>query len=152
MVILCAATADGALQMTLDYNMIDFGAMNTGESKEVSIKGVYHNQLTCSSTNNITWYLKAQVVKPFSSMQYAIPEDNFKWTVVSVGIGRGIVNGGLNFTFPFSRIPVLIYTSDAADNQGAAIDISFRYTLAIPENQVAGNYNATVRFIMIETL
>jgi len=150
--LLCAGSSDAALQMTLDYNMIDFGAMNTGESKEVTIKGAYHNQLTCSSTNNMTWYLKAQVVKPFSFMQYTIPEENFKWTVVSVGAGKGIVNGGVNFTFPFSRTPVLIYTSDPDDNTGTAIDIAFRYSLQVPDNQVAGNYNATVRFIMIETL
>lgn len=152
MMMLCVATSDAALQMNLDYNMLDFGAMNTGESKEISIKGTHHNTLTCTSTNNMTWYLKAQVVKPFSFMQYTIPEANFKWTVVSVGAGKGIVNGGVNFTFPFSRTPTLIYTSDPDDNTGTAIDISFRYSLDVPENQVAGNYNGTVRFIMIETL
>jgi len=144
--------AHAAITMTLDRNMIDFGNMNTGETKELAEQGVYHNEVTLTSTNNKTWYLKANMVRAFTSGMNTIPAENFKWVVVSVDNGKGIVNGNVNNPTSFSTMPDLIYTSADTDNTGTVVKLKFRYILTIPKNQVAGGYDAVIRLTMIETL
>ena len=61
--------AYAAISMSLDKNMLDFRTMNPGETREVADQGDYHNQITCSSTNSRTWYVKAHMIRPFTSRQ-----------------------------------------------------------------------------------
>ncbi len=143
----------GAISLSLDNSLIDFRAMDTGETMEVSDKGFYHNEITCSSTNDQTWYLKAQLIRPFQYGMHTIPAENFEWVVVSIGGGTGVVNGDMNRPNSFSVSPTgLIYTSGAGDNSGNEIRIQLRYKLTVPKNSIAGSYNATIRLIMTEVL
>ena len=142
--------ADAAISMSLDKNMIDFRAMDPGDTREVSDQGSYHNQITCSSTNSRTWYIKAHMVKPFTYRQFTIPAESLKWMVVSVGDGKGTVYNNLNTQNPFSTIPGTIYTSSDLDNTGREVKIQLRYILAVQKNQVAGAYDGLIRLTMTE--
>ncbi len=150
--IVTAGHAHAAITMTVDRNTLDFGAMNTGETKELAEQGVYHNEVTLTSTNNKSWYLKAHLVRPFTSGVNTIPPENLQWMVVSVGYGRGIVYNNINVANPFSTMPSTVYTSAETDNTGTAVKLRFRYLLTVPKDQVEGGYSAVVRFTMIETL
>jgi len=143
--------AYAAISMSLDKNMLDFRTMNPGETREVADQGDYHNQITCSSTNSRTWYVKAHMIRPFTSRQFTMPSEALKWMVVSVGDGKGTIYNNLHTQNPFSTMPSTIYTSSDLDNTGTEVKIQLRYVLAVPKNQVAGNYDAIIRLTMAET-
>ena len=147
-----ATNSSASISMTLDTNLLDFRTMNPGESRDLSDKGVYHNQLSLTSTNNKVWYLKTNLVRPFTCGMNTIPAQNFQWIVVSIGNGKGYVTNNRNIPNPFTTFPSLVYTSADSDNTGTQVDIQFRYLLTIPKNQVAGGYDAVARFTMIEQL
>ena len=147
-----AGVSHAAITMDLDRTTIDFRSLNTGQTSELADQGTYHNQVTCSSTNNKTWYLKAHLVRPFTSGMNTIPAENFQWMVVSIGNGRGMVTNSINVPTSFSTIQSTIYTSAETDNTGTEVKIQFRYILTIPKNQVAGGYDAIVRLMMVESL
>lgn len=140
------------ITMSLDRDMVDFRTMEMGQTQEVSDQGVYHNEITLSSTNNQTWYLKTQIIRPLTSGANTIPNENFKWKVVEVVNGKGIVYNNINVANPFTDFKGLIYTSDPLDNTGIEVKIKFRYILIIPKNQIAGNYFGSVRWTMTELL
>jgi hypothetical protein len=150
--VVAVPSSQAVITMTIDRAMVDFRIMENGQSTEVSDQGVYDNQVTCTSTNNVTWYLKTNLVRPFTSGPNTIPNENFSWKVVNVVNGRGMVFNNLNAANSFTDARSLVYTSDPADNTGAEVRIQFRYLLTIPKNQIAGNYFATVRWTMNETL
>ncbi len=152
LILMTCGMAMAAIDMSLDRDMVDFRTMEIGQTSEISDQGVYHNQLTCSSTNNKTWYLKVNMVRPFTSGAYTIPNEYFEWKVVDVIDGRGIVTNGTNVPTPFRDNPSLVYTSDPLDNTGTEVKIRFRYILTIPKNQIAGSYFASVRWTMTELL
>ncbi len=136
-------------ELRADNNIIDFGFMNINEVKEIREKGTYHNEITCRSDTGNTWYLKIHLIEPLKSGGYYIPFDNFKWRVVSVINGSGIVYNEDVFR-SFSDIPDLVYTSGPSDNSGSEINVRFDYQLSIPRNQPPGNYRTIVRYTMTE--
>ena len=141
-----------AISMSVDGIIIDFRITDPGQSKELYDKaGDYHTEVTCTSNNNRTWYLKAKIVTPLRSGPNTIPMQNFKWKVTSVISGQGTVNN-INQFNEFSAVPVVIYTSDPADETGNQVKIRLRYGLTVPKNQITGTYNCILRFIMMETL
>jgi len=144
--------AHAALTMTLDRQQLDFRSGNPGDTIELADQGVYHNVVTCTSTNRITWYLKAHLVRPFTCGMYTIPNENFKWMCVSMGQGNGTVFNRINIANPFTVTPGLVYTSDSTDNNGKEVKLQFRYLLTIPKNAVAGSYDSVVRWTMLEIL
>ncbi len=144
--------AHAAISMTLDRNMLDFRTVNPGSSTELADQGDYHNEVTCSSTNNKTWYLKAHLVRPFTSGANIIPSENFKWIVASVGSGKGTLANTINMPTPFTTTSSIIYTSGDLDNNGTEIKLKFRYLLVVPKNQIAGAYDAVIRLTMNELL
>ncbi len=144
--------ANAGITMTLDRDSVDFRTMENGQTAEISDQGVYHNEIVCTSTNNKTWYLKANLIRPLSSGMYAIPSDNFKWKIVDLINGKGIIYNNINVATPFMGMPSLVYTSDPVDNTGTEIKLRFRYVLTIPKNQAAGNYFGSVRWTMTELL
>lgn len=149
---LSSTNARAAISMALDRNMLDFRAVNPGSSAELADQGDYQNEVTCSSTNNKTWYLKAHLVRPFTCGVNTIPSENFKWIVVSVGSGRGTLANTINMPTSFASAPSIIYTSGDVDNSGTEIKLRFRYLLVVPKNQVAGSYDAVIRLTMNELL
>lgn len=140
------------ITMSLDRDMVDFRTMESGQTKEVSDQGVYHNQITCTSTNNKTWYLKANTIRPLTFGSYMIPNENFQWKVTAVINGKGIVANNINQLNAFTDTPSVVYTSASDDNTGAEIKLQFRYILTIPKNQIAGNYFSSIRWTMTELL
>lgn len=151
-VLVWAGEAHAALTMNLDRSQLDFRAVNPGDTVVLADQGVYHNIVTCASTNGKTWYLKAHMVRPFTCGMYTIPGENFQWMCVSTGQGNGIVYNRINIANPFTSTPGLVYTSDSTDNNGKEVKLQFRYILTIPKNQVAGSYDSVVRWTMLEIL
>lgn len=68
-----------AIEITTDHRALFFGPMQLGEEKELAEFGSYHNQITCSSNNKNTWYLKISLLGPLSSGAETIPPEYFKW-------------------------------------------------------------------------
>lgn len=151
-IFISSGTAVAGITMTLDRDLVDFRMMENGETREISDQGVYHNQLTCTSTNNKTWYVKVNMVRPFTAGNRTIPNQYFQWKVVDVINGKGVVNNNINQPNSFTDSQGLVYTSAPLDNTGTEISLRFRYILAIPRNQAAGNYFATIRWTMTELL
>ena len=143
--------AYAAFEIETDAFSIDFGFMNIGESKELQEKGMYHNEITCKSDNAKTWYLKTQTIEPLKSGEDYVPYENFKWKIVEVLNGDGVIyNKDMYNTF--SDITSLVYTSGPNDSGGREVKIRFKYHLLIPKNQVAGNYRTIIRYTMTELL
>ena len=148
--LICGHACSG-LTLTLDNNHLEFGKMNIGEWKEISKEGSYHNEVVCSSTNGKTWYLKINLLIPFSSDKNVISEENLKWKVEEVIGGNGVIFNEDRFN-NFSVIPQTVYTSGPSDNNSADVQIRFSYGLLVPENQINGNYSTLVRYTMTEAL
>ena len=138
-------------ELIADNSIIDFGFMNISENKHLKEKGSYHNQITCTSDNDNTWYLKIHLAEPFNSGSAYIPYESFQWRVTSVANGSGIVYNENEFR-PFLDIPVAVYTSGPNDNSGTEVSIRFDYQLSIPKNQLPGNYRSAVRYTLSELL
>lgn len=147
-----AASAHASITMDISRDLVDFRTMESGQTQTIADQGVYHNELTCTSTNNRTWYIKTNIVRPLTSGLNSIAPENLKWMVVDVLNGKGIVYNNRNVANPFSFAKGLVYTSDPADNTGNQVKLRFRYILAVPKNQVAGNYYGSVRWTMTEVL
>lgn len=149
-----AKESSAAFDMSLGagYQTIDFGAMELGEEKTISARGNYEQQFNLTSDNGRRWYLKAQLVRPFSCGIHSIPAENFQWIVEEVRDGRGVVSTSMSTPSSFSTHPVLIYTSADTDNTGTEVQIRLKYKLEIPEQQATGAYTAHIRFIMVEEL
>lgn len=144
------ATFDISIQD--NNNLLGFGAMGTGEEKTLSEKGGYQHQINFNSNTGRIWYFKVQMVRPFTSGVYTIPQENFQWIVEKLRNGQGVISANIGSPGPFSTFPVLLYTSSQNDNTGTQVEIRLSYKLKIPENQAAGAYTAHVRLIMVEEL
>lgn len=144
----CAAYA--TIEISTDHRALFFDVMQLGEEKELAQLGGYHNQITCSSTNGSIWYLKINLLQPFTQGQEAIPLDSFKWQLAWTD-GTGTVSSPYQFK-PFSLIPDLVYISGANESTGSTINFQFKYYLKIPEIQVSGAYNTSIRFTLTEAL
>ena len=145
-----AASASAAMTLSSDQRPLFFGRMQPGESKELVESGVYHNQITCTSTNGRTWYVKVHLLEPLADGGATIPLDHLQWQVAGTD-GRGSTQHTHQFT-PFQLTPDLVYISGADDASGTPVQVQFKYRLEIPETQVGGVYHTTVRFTFTEVL
>jgi len=154
MIFIMQGSALAAFEMTLQegYRNIDFGTMKIGETKSLERRGGYEQEFNFNSTNGRTWYFKAQLVRPFTSGRYTIPNEKFKWIAEQLKNGKGILSTNISRPSPFSNAPVLIYTSADTDNTGTQVQIRLKYELEVPKKQAAGVYTAHIRFIMVEDL
>lgn len=142
--------AYAALQLVTDHRPLFFGLMHLGEEKELSAFGSYHNQITCSSTDGSTWYLKISLLQPLTFGMEQIPLENFKWQMVWTN-GTGTSPNASRYK-PFSLAADLVYISGPNEAGGNSINFQFKYSLKIPDTQVNGVYYATVRFTLTEAL
>lgn len=136
-------------EITVDNYSIDFGFMNISESKELNDKGLYHNQVSCKSDNQIPWYLKIQAMGPLKSGDDYIPYENFSWKLTEAYNGDGVIYNKDRYN-TFSDIPSLVYSSGPNDPKGRDVSLRFKYNLSIPKNQVAGNYRTVIRYTLTE--
>lgn len=145
-----AAAAEAALEFTTDNRQVAFGAMQLGEEKTLAELGTYHNEITCTSSNGRTWYLKMNVISPLSSGADRISLERFTWEVVST-TGRGTLTHP-HEPAPFRLSPDLVYVSGADEASGQAVSFQFRYHLKMPDAQLSGIYHTTIRFTLAEVL
>ena len=149
--ILCfCGVASAALELSTDHRPIAFGLMQLGEEKTLAQSGSFHNEVSCSSTGGLTWYLKISLIQPLTSGREEIPLDQFSWQLTQT-TGNGSVAHQSRFQ-PFSLAPDLVYISGPGEENSAAVRFQFRYLLNIPEAQAAGVYSTTVRFTLTEIL
>lgn len=142
------SSAYAAIEISTDHRPIFFGPMQLDEEKELAQLGSYHNQITCSSTNANTWYLKINLLQPLTSGTQTIPLEYFKWQLTWTD-GKGTVVNPYQFK-EFRLFPDLVYISGQDEATGNSINFQFKYYLKIPENQVSGAYNTTIRFTLTE--
>jgi hypothetical protein len=150
MIFIFSLSAYAALEISTDHRSLFFGLMKLGEEKGLAQLGVYHNQITCSSTNGNTWYLKINLLQPLSFAGETIPLENFQWQLVWTN-GNGTQVGNYQYK-PFSLFPDLVYTSGPGEASGQGINFQFKYSLKIPEVQLSGVYNTAIRFTLTEVL
>lgn len=140
--------AYAGLQLSTDHRSIFFGSMQPGEEKELAEFGSYHNQIICSSTNGGTWYLKMNLLQPLTLGGDQIPFENFKWQLNWTN-GNGTSPSAFRFK-PFSFAPETVYISGPNEASGNSINFQFKYSIKIPDAQIAGVYYTTVRFTLTE--
>lgn len=138
------------LTLTTDHRSLVFGLMQLGESKELAQFGTYHNELTCTSTNGQTWYLKIQVLQPLSNGAETMPAERMEWQAETPE-GIGTLQNPNHYT-PFSVMPQLVYLSGPNEAGGGTIHLRLKYRLTVPEDQISGAYQATMRFTLTEVL
>ena len=80
----------------------------------------------------------------------AIPVESLQWELESTtGIGT---TPTLRRYVPFELTPSLVYISGAGEATGTTVQFHFKYALTIPEEQVSGTYQTTIRFTLTEVL
>ena len=145
-----ALPAYAGLELSTDHRWLFFGVMQLGDEKALADFGTYHNQITCSSNSGNPWYLKINLLGPLSLGQESIPLENFKWQLAWTN-GAGSTTAGYQFR-AFTLFPDLVYTSAASEAAGGGITFQFKYFLKIPQTQLSGTYNTTLRFTLTEIL
>jgi hypothetical protein len=139
-----------AATFTLEANnsTLSFGVLRNGEWRET---GSSDYQVTCRSDGGSTWYLKIQLFSPLFSGMSSIEDQYLKWMGVWTD-GSGILSNQYQYN-PFNAdTQMLVYTSGSTDNSGNAINIQLKFGILVPTDQISGNYNGVVRYIMTETL
>ena len=145
-----AGSAWAGLELSTDARSLFFGRMQLGEEKELAQFGTYHNEITCSSTGNKTWHLKINLLHPLAAGNDTIPVESFAWQLFETA-GIGTVANQRQFV-PFQLSPDLVYVSGPDEAKGARITFQLKYRLRIPEQQVKGLYQTTLRFTLTEVL
>ena len=143
--------AEAIVEIDTDSVDIDFGFLNIGDWKELQEHGSYHNEITCSSTDNVLWYLKVHALNDFTAGSNTMPISNLKWKVINVINGAGTLANRETYS-DMATNPQLIYQSGPGDDSGNQVKLRFVYAISIPKSQPAGNYRATIRFTMTEQL
>ncbi len=124
--------------------------MELGQTKELAQSATFHNTITCSSDNGRAWHLKVHVLQPMAFGTEAIPVEAMQWQLESTtGIGA---TPTLRRYVPFELTPALVYISGADEAAGTSVQFHFKYSLTIPEEQVSGSYQTTIRFTLTEVL
>jgi hypothetical protein len=140
----------GALELSTDHRALFFGLMQPGEEKTLEQAGSFHNEVTCSSTSAMPWYLKISVLQPLTSGVDEIPLERFTWQLVRTD-GGGTTSHQGRFQ-SFELIPDLVYISGPGESSGQPIRFLFRYGLMLPEATASGSYSTTIRFTLTEVL
>ena len=143
-----AAAAADTFTIGVDVNALDFGGQLPGANASLGGAG-YFNEVTTISDHNAAYYLKIYDTAPLTSGSRAIPNSCFRWLTTYTD-GAGTLNYVDGHTF--DTTPILAYTAAGADLTGTAVHTRFRYTVVVPDNQVAGTYLTTVIYLLTETL
>ena len=142
--------AIGALELSTDHRAVSFGVMKPGEEKTLSQSGSFHNEITCASTGGVAWYVKISLLQPLSAGGEIIPPEALQWQLTQTD-GHGSVSSQNQFR-NFSLAPDLVYISASDEAAGTPVHFQFRYALTLPEAQVAGVYQTTIRLTLTEVL
>lgn len=150
LIMAAASPALAALELSTDQRPLVFGMMQLGDTKELTQLGTYHNEVTCTSNNGRLWYVKINVLQPLSAGGDTIPLENFQWQLAWTN-GIGTIPNPYHYV-PFRLIPELVYVSGSNEAAGQPVRLQFKYALQIPEAQVSGAYQTTIRFTLTEIL
>ncbi len=114
-------------------------------------EGHFYNEVVCRSNNGRPWYLKAQLISLKHLQQnYRLPPQQLKIRVFDSN-GQGEVVRGRNQFDPFTAEPMLIYTAQGRDTEGAKVVLRFQYSLTCPPDAPAGSYVGQLIFTMAES-
>ena len=138
------------LTLSTDHRAISFGLMQLGEEKALAEAGSFHNEITVSSTNGQTWYLKISLLQPLTFGSETIPLEAFSWQLATT-TGNGTVVTPFQAR-PFSLTPELVYISGPNEAGGTNVRFQLKYLLKIPEAQARGLYQTTIRVTLAEIL
>ena len=144
------SSAFAGLGLSTDHRSLFFGLMQLGEEKTLAQSGSFQNEVICTSTSGVSWYLKISLLRPLTSGADSIPLENFGWQVTRTDGHGTVVNPSQSRGFGLT--PDLVYISGPGDADGRPVRIQFRYMLKIPDAQVSGVYQTTIRFTLTEVL
>lgn len=166
LILLLSSPCFAVLTIALDKTSIDFETMAPKDFKEIPSSG-YYNKVSIISDAGSVWQLKIKVSSPLTNSNLptvTIPNEQFKWMStyagnqnspnqnLSAGLNHKPANGYTNF----SLVDELVYTSGLEtafndnNNSPAGTEIQFKYAIALPDNQIAGTYNATVVYTVTQ--
>ncbi len=131
--------------LSLDNANISFGYSDPGKTIELK-PDTYYNLVKCRSNKGKTWYLKVSIMGEIAGPQPPISLDSFKWKVFR-STGDGVPQTGWQ---PFTKEPVLVYTSGPGDNTGAEVIVQFQYKLDMPASATGGYYSVKVLYSMTD--
>lgn len=154
------------LTITLDKTTIDFETMAAKDFKEIPSSG-YYNKISVVSDTGSVWQLKIKVSSPLTNSNLptvTIPNEQFRWMSTYAGnqnspyqnLTAGLNHKPANGYTNFSLVDELVYTSEQEitfndnNNSPAGTEIQFKYAIAMPDNQVAGTYNAAVVYTVTQ--
>ena len=133
-------------KLNLDNTNINFGFIDPGKTVELYPDKNY-NEVKCVSNKGAKWYLRVAVVGDIvGPRESSVAVDSFKWMMASSS-GDGIIEKDWH---PFSKEPVLVYTSGPKDITGEEVTIKFKYKLDLPGNARGGNYGINIIYTMTD--
>ena len=160
-----------ALTISLDKSSIDFETMTPGDFKEIPSSG-YYNKVSVMSDTGSVWELKIKLSAALTNAALptvTIPNEQFRWmsiNAVNQNSPNQILRSGLNHKpengyTNFSLIDERVYTSgintsgsdpvfNDNNNSPNGTEIQFKYAIAMPNNQTAGTYNATIVYTVTQ--
>lgn len=136
---------EGSFNLMVNTDSFDFASIMPGQAGGMSrAEGV---AVTGSSSNGNLWFLKVSAVKPLTSGNSMIANENFSWYGTSEGTGtwQGISEKS------FAENNGAAYISSAKEaNEAALVTSKFNFKLFVPEETKPGEYTTLVMFTMTE--
>lgn len=138
-------TVKGSFNMMVNTDSFDFANLKPGQTGEMTrAEGV---MVTGTSSSGNPWYLKVAAVRPLSSGENFIPNENFTWYGTSEGQGNWY--GAAEKNFSESNQTAYICSADEAEEVKKVVN-KFKFKLHVPEETKSGLYTTTVMFTMTE--
>ena len=139
-------TVKSIFELTLDRTDIDFGSMRPGDVKyDIPPTGI---KVTSRSNSGQKWSLKVSAATDFRDGDRVIENQNFYWYGWTEGAGKWYGTG----EDKFATLPITVYES--TDSEGINLPNGtnnfFKFKLALPQNQRAGQYATLVKFTLTE--
>ena len=135
----------GSFNLTVNTDSFDFANLAPGQTGEMTrADGV---TVTGTSSSGNPWYMKVSTVKPLTSGNNTIPNENFTWYGSSEGKGQW--NGATEKRLADSNTAAYISSIDEADQIIKVVN-KFKFALRVPEDTKPGEYTTVVMFTMTE--
>ena len=135
-------------KLSLDNANITFGYTEPAKAVELYPQ-THYNEVKCVSNKAKRWYLKLSVAGEIAGPPDSrVGVEDFKW-MVARSTGDGVAEKGWR---PFSKEPMLVYTSGEADSTGEEVVIQFKYRFDPPPKAKGGNYSLNVLYTMTDDI
>jgi hypothetical protein len=135
----------GSFNLVVNTDSFDFARLAPGQTGEMN--GTEGVAVTGTSSGGNPWYLMVSTVKPLTSGNNSIPNENFTWFGTSEGKGAWYGNAEKSFAAPTNT--AYVSSVDEADQVSKVVN-KFKFRLRAPEDTKPGSYTTTVMFTMTE--